>query len=240
MKHHGGTLFLLSLAALLLASSCATIKQNVDARALLAKCRYEYAGIDATGVKFANGIEIASVDFDVKVKVTNTVDRDVAIDHAEFAFYLDSNRILDLGHERFVRIAPSNSSVEPIAVSLPFADIAKTLGHRPEKIGVKAKLWVTILVGKDSWETPAVIPVEVEMAIPYDQINAFVERQKAKLKQEADAEAARAAKAAQDAAEEAAKRAAEAAAEAARKATDAAAEAAKKAADAAVQSLPKF
>lgn len=191
----------------LLATSCATIKQNVDARALLAKCKYEYAGISATGVKFGDGLSIASVDFDVKLKVTNTVDRDVAIDHAEFAFYLDANHILDLGHERFARIAPSNSSVEPIAVALPFADITKTLGHRPEKIGVKAKIWVTLLVGKDTWETPLMIPVEVEMAIPYDQIDAIVAQKKkqleadaaAKAKSEADAQAKAAVQAASQA-----------------------------------------
>lgn len=181
-------------------SSCATVKQNVDARSLLAKCGYDYAGISATGVKFGDGVAIDSVDFDVKVKVTNTADRDIALDHAEFAFYLDKNHLIDLDHKRFIRIAPSSSSVEPVSVELPFVDIAKALGHRPEKIGVKAKLWVTILAGKETWETPVVIPIEVEMAIPYDQIDAFVAQKKQQLEDEAKAKVETEAKAKLDAA----------------------------------------
>jgi hypothetical protein len=171
----------------LLATSCATIKQNVDARALLSKCQYEYAGMAVTGVKFGEGITIDSVAFDVKVKITNTLDKDIAVDHVDLSFYLDGNQILDLGHKRFARIAPLGSSTEPVSVELPFSGITKSLGHKPERIGVKAKIWVTLLVGKETWETPVVIPVEVELPIPYDQINAFVDQQRKKLEQEAKA-----------------------------------------------------
>jgi hypothetical protein len=196
------TLPFLCCAALLALGSCATVKQNLDARSLLAKCQYEYAGISVSGVKFGEGVEIASVDFDVNVKVTNTADKDIAVDHAEFSFYLDGNRVLDIGHERFARLAPASSSVEPIAAGIPFSGILKALGHRPEKIGVKAKLWVTILVGKDSWESPLVVPLEVEVAIPYDQIDVLVAQKKreledaakAKLEAEAERQAAEAAK----------------------------------------------
>lgn len=183
------------LCVCLLASSCATVKQNVDARALLAKCSYEYAGLSVAGVTFGQGIAIDSVDFNVMVKVTNNADRDIALDHAEFAFFLDRNHVLDLDHKRFARVAPSNSAVEPIAVGLPFADIVKALGHRPEKVGVKAKLWVTILAGKDTWETPVVIPVDVELAIPYDQIDALVAQKQQQLEAEAKAKAEAEAKA---------------------------------------------
>lgn len=168
-------------------SSCATVRQNVDARTLLAKCQYEFAGISAAGVQFGKDYEIDSVDFNVLIKVTNTADRDIAVDHAEFAFYLDKSHMLDLDHKRFARIAPSSSSVETISVGLPFAEIVKSLGHRPEKVGVKAKLWVTLLVGKDTWETPVMIPVEVEMNIPYDQIDAIIAQKKKQLEDEAKA-----------------------------------------------------
>jgi hypothetical protein len=196
---------ILGLIGLVLAS-CATVKQNIDARAYLAKCKYEYAGIKATAVHFSSGVLIESVDFDVLVKITDTTDRDVALDHAEFSFFLDKNPILDLAHKKFTRIAPAASSTEAIAVGIPFAGIVKSLGHRPEKIGVKAKLWVTLLIGKDTWETPIVIPVEVELPIPYDQIDAFVaEKQKQLEKEAADQAAAQAAAKAAEAAEAAKK-----------------------------------
>ena len=200
------------VGALLAFSSCATVQQNIDARTYLAKCHYEFAGLTVTGVRFASGILIDSVDLSVQVKVTNPTDRDVALDHADLVFSLDKNQVLETAHKKFVRIAPQGSASEPVAVTVPFAGVIKSLGHKPETLGVQAKLWVTLLVGKDTWETPLVIPVSVTVPIPYDQINAFV----AKKQKELDDEAAALAK---------------------KKAEDAAAQA-KKAADAANAALP--
>jgi len=178
--------------AVMLVTSCATVQQNIDARTYLAKCRYEYAGVKVTGVRFSTGILIDSVDLDANVKVTNTTDRDVALDHADVSFFLDSNRVLDAAHKRFIRIAPAAASTETIAVGLPFGGIVKSLGHRPEKLGIKAKLWVTLLVGKDTWETPIVIPLDVEVAVPYDQIDVYVAQRKKQLADEAASSARKA------------------------------------------------
>jgi hypothetical protein len=169
--------------------SCATVQQNIDARTFLAKCRYEYAGLKVTGVQFSTGTLIDSIDLEARVKITNTTDRDVALDHADLSFFLDKNHVLDAAHKSFVRIVPNASSTEPVAVGLPFAGILKSLGHRPETIGIKAKLWVTLLVGKDTWETPVVIPLEVEVPVPYDQIDPFVAQRKKHLEEEAAAKA---------------------------------------------------
>jgi len=178
----------LALAAMAL-SSCATVTQNVDARTYLAKCKYEYAGIKVTGVEFSSGILIDAVDFDVRVKITDTTDRDVALDHADLAFYLDSNHVLDAAHKRFVRIPSQAFSTETVAVGVPFAGVLKTAGHRPQTIGVKAKLWVTLLVGKDTWETPIVIPLEGSFPIPWDQIDAYVANKKKQIEEQAAAKA---------------------------------------------------
>jgi hypothetical protein len=236
---------LLVLSLSLVLASCATVQQNIDARAYLAKCKYEYAGLKVTGVTFASGILIDAVDLQVAVKITDTSDKDVALDHAEFSFFLDKNLVLDVAHKQFVRIAPKASATEPIDVRVPFGSIVKTLGHRPEKIGVKAKLWVTLLVGKDTWQTPLVIPVEVEVPIPYDQIDAFVAQKKKQLEDEALAQAqAAAAKVQADAqaAADATKKVGEAEAaqkaEAARVEASKAAEAAAQTAEAAKKNLP--
>ncbi len=181
------------LAAILLAASCATVQQNIDARTFLAKCRYEYAGLTITGVQFSSGILIDSVSLDTAVKITNTTDRDVALDHAELAFSLDGNPVLDIAHKNFLRVAPGSASTETVAVGLPFGGIVKTLGHRPEKLGIKARLWVTLLVGKGTWETPIVIPVEVEVPVPWDQIDTFVAQKKKQMEDEAAAQSKKAA-----------------------------------------------
>jgi len=180
--------FALTLVAVV-ATSCATVKQNIDARAYLAKCKYEYAGITVTGVQFSSGILIDSVSFDVRVKITDTTDRDVALDHAELAFFLDKNHVLDVAHKRFVRIAPQAFSTETVATAVPFAGVLASTGHRPETIGVKAKLWVTLLIGKDTWETPIVVPIEVDFPIPWGQIDAYVAQKKKQMEEEAAAKA---------------------------------------------------
>ena len=123
-------LFLLALAGALVIS-CATVQQNIDARTYLAKCKYEYAGLNVTGVVFSSGILIDSVDFDVRVKITNTTDRDVALDHADLSFFLDRNHVLDVAHKRSSTLFPKAFSTETVAVDLPFGGIIKTLGHRP-------------------------------------------------------------------------------------------------------------
>jgi hypothetical protein len=180
--------------AAIMVTSCATVQQNIDARTFLAKCKYEYAGLKVTGVRFSTGILIDSVDFDAKVKITNTTDRDVALDHADLSFFLDANHVLDAAHKRFVRIAPEAASTETVAVGLPFAGIVKSLGHRPETIGIKAKLWVTLLLGKDTWETPIVIPLEVDVPVPYDQIDTYVAERKKQLENDAAENARKAVK----------------------------------------------
>jgi hypothetical protein len=176
-------------AAVVLVTSCATVKQNIDARTFLAKCKYEYVGVKVTGVQFSSGIMIDRVDFDVRVKITDTTDRDVALDHADVAFFLDKNHVLDAAHKKFVRIAPQASSTETVSAGIPFGGVIKTLGHRPEIIGVKAKLWVTLLVGKDTWETPIVIPLEADFPIPWDQIDVYVAQKKKQMADDAAAKA---------------------------------------------------
>lgn len=203
-------ILLLGFASLLV-TSCATVQQNIDARTYLAKCRYEFAGLQVTGVRFSTGTIIDYVDLDVNVKITDTTDRDVALDHAELAFSLDKNPVLDTAHKRFVRIAPAASSTEAMAVGLPFAGIMKSLGHRPANIGIKARLWVTLLIGKDTWETPLVIPVEVEVPIPWDQIDVFVAQKKKQIEDDAASQARKAAEEATARAAEEAAKAAEAA-----------------------------
>jgi len=185
--------FLLLGAAFVLAS-CATVQQNIDARKYLEKCKYEYDGLDVRDVHFSSGILIDSVDFTVKVKITDTTDRDVALDHADLDFFLDGNEVIQTKHKRFVRLAPQESTTEPIAATLPIGGILKTLGHRPETMEVKAKLWVTLLVGKDTWKTPIVIPVDYSMPVPWDKIDAFVDKKKKELEAKAADEAKSAAK----------------------------------------------
>lgn len=172
MRRHAIKLLLLTLAGALV-SSCLT---NIDARTYLAKCKYEYAGLSVKCVEFSPGLLIDSVDLAVKVKITNTTDRDVALDHVDLSFFLDENHVLDATHNNFVRIVSETCSTETVIVKLPFRNIITAIGHRPQTLSIKGKLWLTLLVGKDTWETPLAWPLDVEYPIPWDQIGGLFRR----------------------------------------------------------------
>lgn len=175
---------LVGLAGLLLAS-CATVHENIDARAYLARCKYQFAGLAITGVTFTTGTIINTVNTEVFVKVTDPTHRDVALDHAQFAFYLDNNHVLDAAHQRFVRIPAGTSHTAEVAADIPFPGVVKSLGHPPKVLQVRAKLWVTLLVGKSNWVTPIVIPITVNYPIPYNKIDQYVAQRQKQLEQEA-------------------------------------------------------
>ena len=152
------------LAFCALITSCATCVANIEARTYLAKCKYELAGLSVVAV------ELSSVDFEAKVKITNPTDRDVALDHADLSFFLDQNHVLDVTHPNFVRIPTKSASTEAIEVKLPVWDVVKALGHRPQTFSIRGKLWLAVLVGRDTWVTPIAVPIETKVTFPWDQI----------------------------------------------------------------------
>jgi len=182
------------LAGLLLATSCATVQQNVDARTFLAQCQYEFVDVQVKDVTFSSGVLIDQVRLVVRLKITNPTKKDVALDHAQLGVLLDKNPVLDLAHTRFTRVAAGSSQTDGVEVVVPWSGIVKTLGHRPEVLGIDAKLWVSLLVGASTWETPIVVPLKAEFRIPYDQVDRLVAEQQRKLEAEARDKAAEAAR----------------------------------------------
>jgi len=170
-------LLLLAVLCGFVLSSCETLKQNIDARANLAKCQYELSGVELKQVNFGAGPSVDSLALDVLVKVTNKAGTDVAIDHVDGTVLLDKNEIVRLTHKKFSRIAPNVTLVEPVAVTLPFKGIINQIGKRPETIGVKARIWVVLLVGSATLETPIAFDVEINVPVPYDAIQSALDKE---------------------------------------------------------------
>lgn len=175
-------LFLLASFSL---AGCATLQQNVDARKLLAECQYEFAGVKLDKVTFS-GLVPHSADLIVKVKISNPNDRPVALDHATFQFYNGDSHLFDARHDRFVQISPSGSKSEPIKVTLPLAGVLELAGKRPEVLDVHATLWVTLLIGDKTWETPLSVPFDFRVPLPWDQIDRAVAKKAKALKDQAE------------------------------------------------------
>lgn len=149
--------------------SCSTLDLNAQARKNLAKCKFEFERVELKKVNIS-GLKVRSLDLDVFLKITNKAASDVALDHLEGEIYLDDFKASKISHKRFVRIKPGKTVIEPVEVHVPFADALKGLGHKPEYIIVKAKVYVNIMIGSYTFPTPFDVSVEQKFKVPYDEI----------------------------------------------------------------------
>lgn len=198
--HAQGIAFvLLALALFGGLSSCATIKQNVDARANLALCTYSFERIELADLTLENKL-LDTVSFDVFLKIENTSPSDVALDRVEGSIQLDSADMLKLAHRKFVRVNKTLTVVEPIRVTLPLGNIIRQLGRKPETIRALATVWINLLVGDLTLESDFSVTLSYTMPIPYEAIQKMVDQ---KLKEAANMAVKEAAKAAEKKAAEA-------------------------------------
>jgi len=161
----------LRLLGVLLCGSCATLQQNIAARENLKKCKYELEAISLRGVHL-DGLKVETVDLDVHLRVTNTTDQVVAFDRVDAEVTLDDTQIAEVVHTTFVRIAPGESVVEPVHLSIPLAEAASNLGRLPDEVVIKGLVYPTMIVGDEAVETSVVIPITRVFRIPYDDIEA--------------------------------------------------------------------
>lgn len=177
---------ILWITALLIGTTgCSTIQQNIDARKNLTKCKYEYDRIELRKVEIGD-LQLQTLDFNVYVKITNNSPTDVALDKVEGDLLLDEYKTLNLSHKKFIRIKPKESKSEPIVVHIPFRTAMKNLGHRPENLTVKAKLYMTVMIGEKNITSPYPFEAEKTFPIPWDQINAELKKQGGKLEEKAE------------------------------------------------------
>jgi LEA14-like dessication related protein len=167
---------ILPVVVIMLFASCETITENLNARSRLAKCKYEVTSVKITGVKLKN-MKLSSLETDVVVRVTNTTDGEVAMDHVKGHIYLDNNRTTDLEHKKFVRIPAKSSSSLTVDVSVPLEGALKGLSSKPEKIIVEAVVYMNLIVGGTTLGMPVGIKVRQEFPIPYDTIAYLAKRE---------------------------------------------------------------
>jgi hypothetical protein len=163
---------LLTAAALL--SSCSVVDQNLKAREMLLKCRYELERLEFVRVEFKDRIVPERVWFNAWVVIENVTEDEVALDRAEADLWLEGNKLSSVENTNFLRIRPGAKGTAVIPVSLGFDAIADSLDRRPDNITVEAKLFLTLLIGKMTLETPVEFGVKKTFPIPYDSIDKAV------------------------------------------------------------------
>lgn len=170
-------LFVLLPIVFILTTGCSTIKQNVDARKNLVNCKYEFEKLEPVDVTL-NGLSVENVNFDVYLKIINTTKSDAALDRVEGDVLLDALKMTDIDHKKFLRIRASETVVDKISIGVALNNAIKSLGKKPETITVSAKVYVSLLIGDSTIETPIAITVTKTFPIPYDKINEMVEQKK--------------------------------------------------------------
>ncbi|MCP4130320.1 MAG: hypothetical protein GY754_05005 [bacterium] len=173
--------FIIITLAVLVMTSCATLKQNIEARKNLKNCKYELVTVKLKKVDL-DGISVKSLYFDLHLKITNTTKSEVALDRVEGNIFLDRYQTSKISHKKFVRIKPSQSAVEVIEIMVPFKQAVKSLGRKPDKIIVKAKVFVNIMIGSFSLRTPISIEVTKAFPIPYDEIEKIIRKNAKNIK----------------------------------------------------------
>lgn len=158
-----------ALAFALLLSSCQTLQQNLDARKNLSKCKYEFKKIKLKGIDIS-GAKVRTANFDLYLKITNNAATDVALDRVEGDVYLDKNKTMRLSHEKFIRIKPNKSVVEPIALNVPILKAVRSLGHKPKYLTIKAKVYATLMIGGTKISSPYPFKVNKRFRIPWGKI----------------------------------------------------------------------
>lgn len=151
------------------AFSCATVEQNIIARKNLEKCEFRFINIVPERVNIS-GTSIESVDFTVNLEVNNKSDGEVVLDRVEGDIILDENKAASISRSDLSRIPAGEIKVEPINVNVPFKDAIKAASGMPDEIIVKARVYVNILIGYYTLNTPVVFRVERTFPVPYDRI----------------------------------------------------------------------
>jgi len=101
--------------------------------------------------------------------------------------FLDGKFLTQFQHKNFVRINPGKFSNEKISLSIPFSNLAGITEKRPEKAGVKAKVFINILIGDFTLKTPFEVSINKTFPIPYEKLEKKVEAQKEKTINSIDA-----------------------------------------------------
>lgn len=165
---------------LVIVSSCKTMDDNINARKNLSKCKYEFEKIEVTNIKL-KGLIIRYVDFNIYLKITNTTNNDVALDRIEGKIFLDKHKTSNFKHKKFIRIKPGKSAIEPVTTRVIFPSVVKSIGKRPKNIIIKAKAYVSLLVGSGNLKTPVAIEVQKKFPIPYNKIDKEIKKRSKKI-----------------------------------------------------------
>lgn len=123
-------------------------------------------------------IKINHVLFDLYLKIKNTTDHEVVLDHLEADIYIDKTKVSKVNHKKFTRINPGKESVEKINVKVPFDEMKGFYLKKPKTITFDAKVYVNILIGDYTLETPWVISIKKTILIPYNKIQKIIDKKK--------------------------------------------------------------
>jgi LEA14-like dessication related protein len=113
--------------------------------------------------------------------ITNKANSDVAMDKITGDVFLDQYQTSQFKHKHFVRIKPGATKTKKIRLKVDFGKALKAVSKRPKNITIKAKVYMTIMIGTIDLKTPFAFEVKKTFPIPWKQIETQVKRQGGKI-----------------------------------------------------------
>jgi hypothetical protein len=200
-----------SFTLLLLIVSCASLSDQAKSRELLAKCKYDLKKVDLENIDFNNIItlvnsakdidinkpgnivdlakDIKDLKFDLNHKtlefrtflqVTNPNPHEVIMDKLYFDTYFDQAYLTRVDHDKHVEIKPNSTGTLELLFVVP-TDVKLRQVLNSENVILDGRIWLRIELIKG---LPFTIPFDfkVKQQIPREQIQAAIDKQKEKAK----------------------------------------------------------
>jgi LEA14-like dessication related protein len=201
----------LCFALLLLIYSCASLSDQAKSRELLAKCKYDLKKVDLENIDFSNIITLANsakdidinkpdnivdlakdikdLKFDLNhkrlelrtfIQVNNPNPHEVIMDKLYFDTFFDQAYLMRVDHDKHMVIAPNSTGTLELLFVVP-TDMRLREIMKAENVVLDGRIWLKIEFIKG---LPFTIPFDfkVKQRIPKEQIQAAIDKQKDKAK----------------------------------------------------------
>lgn len=124
-------------------------------------------------------LSIKKLSMDAIVEVDNPNEQEVILDSMFYDCFLDETYLMKIGHYEHSVIPPRSVSDTRMTFDVPLNTPLKNIINAQDVV-VKGKVWLRLKLTKKT-EVTLPVPVKVKRAIPREQINARIEKEKERI-----------------------------------------------------------
>ena len=124
-------------------------------------------------------LNFSKLTFDAYVEIQNPNEQEVIADSMFFDCFFDETYLMQIGHFEHTTVPAKSAGITVMTLSVPTnLQFNSIMGSEYAKVDGKIWLRLTLL---DGLNVRLPVPVKLKRPIPYDEINAAIEKQKQKI-----------------------------------------------------------